>query len=109
LINLTNGEPIEGNAAPRWSPDGTHLLFCSNRDGDTELFIMDPNGENQVQLTNNGWTDNSASWSPDGRKIAYANSLTNYPQIHVMNRDGSYDFALTSSLTYNYSTDWRRR
>ena len=49
-----------GDQRARWSPDGTKILFESNRDGDWEIFVMDAAGENLTQLTDNDETDRNA-------------------------------------------------
>ncbi len=45
---LTYGE--YDNTAPRWSPDGRHIAFISNRGGNTSLWIQDMPGGAQRQL-----------------------------------------------------------
>ena len=51
----------EDDVHPRFSPDGTKILFESKRDGDWEIFVMDSRtGENVVQLTNNKKNDKNA-------------------------------------------------
>jgi TolB protein len=47
------------------------IVFCSNRDGNWELYMMDYDGYNQTRLTFNKGTDYMPAWSTDGRKIAY--------------------------------------
>ena len=37
---------------PTWSPDGRSITFVSQRDGDNEIYVMDADGNNQVNLTN---------------------------------------------------------
>src|SRR6478609_8528165 len=47
---------------------GGMLAFASNRDGDTEIYAMRPNGSNVRRLTHSRKYDSPASWSPEGRK-----------------------------------------
>ena len=56
---------------PSYSPDGTKILFSSDRDGDNELYVMDSDGTNVQQLTTNDITDSDASWSLDGTQIVF--------------------------------------
>src|SRR6266487_3319233 len=38
---------------PKWSRDGTKIVFMSNRDGNFEIYSMNADGSNQTRLTNN--------------------------------------------------------
>ena len=49
----------------------TKIVFCSNRDGNWELYMMDYDGYNETRLTFNTIEDYMPAWSADGRSIAY--------------------------------------
>lgn len=73
---------------PAWSPDGTKIAYTSNRSGNSEIYLMNANGTNQVRLTNNPLSDAAnPCWSPDGTKIAFRDSVIG--DIIAMNADGS--------------------
>ncbi len=46
--NLTN-HPAD-DASFSWSPDGRHILFSSDRDGNLEIYVMNADGSGQVAL-----------------------------------------------------------
>ena len=50
LKNLTQSPGIDEVGS--WSPDGSKIVFFSNRDRNGEIYVMDSNGKNQVNLTN---------------------------------------------------------
>src|SRR5919204_3176441 len=82
---------------PAWSPDGSRIVFESNRTGVMQVWVMNADGSNQTQLTFDSVPkDQTPDWSPDGSKIAYT-ADTNPPggQIMVMNADGSGQHAIT--------------
>ncbi len=50
--------------SPCWAPDGKWILFTSERDGDPEIYIMDPNGEKVTNLSNMPSSDAEPAWQP---------------------------------------------
>ena len=64
------------------------LVFTSDRDGDTEIYLRKTNGTLQ-QLTRNRSADHGAVWSPDGRRLAFVSNRDGDDEIFVMNADGS--------------------
>ena len=72
-----------------WSPNGEHILFSADRDGDYELFLMGAAGEPTCQLTDNYSQDWGAAWSPDGSHIAFSSNRDGEFRIYVMNADGT--------------------
>jgi TolB protein len=53
------------------SPDGSRIVFTSDRDGDLELYVMDADGGNVRRLTHDAGYDGGAFFSPDGSRIVY--------------------------------------
>jgi len=56
---------------PRWSPDGSRLLFISNRSGKKQLYVIERRGGEARQLTTVDGGVSQPVWSPDGRHIAF--------------------------------------
>jgi Tol biopolymer transport system component len=50
------------NAYPSFSPDGTKVLFQSDRTGNWEVFVMNADGSNPRQFTDHGAADVTPSW-----------------------------------------------
>jgi Tol biopolymer transport system component len=72
------------------SPHGT-IVFHSSRDGDFEVFTMNPDGSEQTQLTFDTFNQFDPQWSASGREIAVIAYGAEYPfgALRVMNADGS--------------------
>src|SRR6476660_8110757 len=59
------------NFDPFPSPDGKKLVFISMISGKEQLFTMDVDGSNIVQLTRDDADHEDPAWSSDGTKIAF--------------------------------------
>ncbi len=84
------------DAYPTPSPDGSRVLFQSDRTGDWEIYTMKPDGSDRVRLTNVQGADVTPIWSPDGKRIVFASEREDPDSdIYVMNADGSGQRRLT--------------
>ncbi len=72
---------------------GDLIAFNSDRDGDWEIFVMNPDGTEVRQLTDNDDRDWLPAWSPDGKRIAFASGRDGDWEIFVMNADGTDVYA----------------
>ena len=51
--------------APNWLPDGTKLLFDRRPAGSADVYVMNPDGSNQINLTNAaGQINETPAWYP---------------------------------------------
>jgi TolB protein len=89
---LTHTEGEERvTSVPAWSPDGTEVVFASNRDdgGSANLYVVAADGSNLRRLTRHGKFDYVPDWSPDGARIAFMSNRDGPPEVYVMSTDGS--------------------
>ena len=82
---------------PDWSPGGAQIAFTSFRDGNAEVYTMNPDGSGQTRLTTNKAYDGSPTWSPDGNWIAFMSDRDGNDEIYLMNADGSGQTRLTNN------------
>ncbi|MCC7262504.1 MAG: choice-of-anchor D domain-containing protein [Candidatus Latescibacteria bacterium] len=87
---------------------GGRIVFASERDGNSEIYVMDPDGTNQTRLTTNSTFECRAVWSPAGTQIAFeTNAGTGGDmEAYVMNADGSAQIALTTGLANDDMVSW---
>ena len=72
------------------APTTPKILFTSARDGNREVYIMNPNGSEQINLTRHPGDDQQAVWSPTGEKILFVSDRSRgVRDLYMMNPDGS--------------------
>jgi TolB protein len=94
------------------SPDGKRLVFISMLSGKEQLFTMNVDGSNAIQLTRDDADHEDPSWSPDGSKIAFVLIANNRHSIAVIQADGTNIQVLTppeqNTIHPNWSPDSTR-
>jgi Tol biopolymer transport system component len=117
-INLTQTDASEFD--PDWSPphpDGAKIAFSGVRnvgeDTGWEILTMDPDGQNEKFLTDDGsdGNDEAPDWSPDGTKVVFmkesqVGGCCEPWEIWAVNRDGSGDTNLTNHPSYDMGPSW---
>jgi len=100
------------NFDPFPSPDGKQLVFISMISGKEQLFTMNTEGSNVVQITRDDADHEDPAWSPDGSKIAFVFITKERHSIAVMGIDGSNVEVLTplkqNTIHPNWSADSKR-
>ncbi len=70
-VNLTAGSGAN-NGMPAFSPDRERIVFRSSRNGNFDLYLMDADGSNLIQLTDDKAKDNFPVFSPGGDAIVFS-------------------------------------
>ncbi len=89
--------PQEVTQADRYE---RRIIFDSDRDGNTGVYAMDPDGANPQRLTD-GKQAGLPAWSPDGKKVAFGSNREGHFEIYVMDLDGSRLQRLTYTAREN--------
>jgi len=93
------------------------ILFISDRDWNSEIYIMDANGNNPRNLTNNPKEDSNPSWSPDKQQIVFQRSSNakgggkgkkegGNNDIYVMDKEGKNLRQLTDHPGDDHHPTW---
>jgi len=77
------------DSAARFSPDGTHVVFRSQRSGHDEIWVCSSTGDAPMPLTNfNGPEVGYPAWSPDGKQIAFIGVVGGRSHLYTINSAG---------------------
>ena len=73
------------------APTTPKILFTSSRDGNYEVYMMNPDGSEQTNLTQHPAGDLGAVWSPTGDQILFVSDRqgTRVRDLYLMDPDGS--------------------
>jgi Tol biopolymer transport system component len=82
------------------------LVFETNRDGNAEIYTMNADGMNRLDLTRNPAEDTDPRWSADGSRIVFASNRTGNYQIYTMNADGTGVTRVTHDANEDRRPTW---
>lgn len=106
---------------PAWSPTNERIVFTSNDSGDDEIWAVDRDGSDRLQLTLSNVEFNareigkdtfvpeingSPSWSPDGTEIVFHSTRTGRREVWIMNADGSNPRKLSRTPHEDWQPVW---
>ena len=86
------------------------ILFASLRDGNRDVYIMNPDGSEQVNLTQHPADDQQAVWSPTGEQILFASNRGHHAwgtwDLYLMDPDGSNVRRIFKKETFRSAPTW---
>ena len=89
-------EGLAFDSQPKYAPDGNSILFLSDRSGGNNVWVIDRNEEDTLQVTKGNTSKmQSADWSPDGDYIAVSKGTRNF-KLHLYHKDGGEGSQLIS-------------
>ncbi len=104
LAVLLVGLLLPGTASAAFPGANGEIAFSDTRDGNSEIYSINPDGSGATRLTNDPGIDVWPAWSPDGQKIVF-NRYAPAAEIIVMNADGTGQTPLGSGFEPSWSPD----
>lgn len=95
------------DTSPAWSPDGREIAFQSDRDGNSDIYLMNPDGGDLRPITHDPSLETMPAWSPDSERIAFVSNRTGGSDLFVMRRDGTEVQQLTFGGAQYTRPAWR--
>jgi len=100
---LTSSQAIDTSAS--YSPDGSKIVFESDRGGRQQIYVMGADGSNPQRVSFGNGSYSTPVWSPRGDLIAFTKQSGGQFSIGVMKTDGSGERLLTSGF-HNEGPTW---
>lgn len=100
---LTSSQAIDTSAS--YSPDGSKIVFESDRGGRQQIYVMGADGSNPQRISFGNGSYSTPVWSPRGDMIAFTKQSGGQFSIGVMKTDGSGERILTSGY-HNEGPTW---
>ena len=88
------------------APETAKIVFMSKRDGNAEIYIMNPDGSEQVNLTQHRAADYAPVWSPNGKHILFSSDRDGIFDLYLMNADGTNVQKVFESSKYRMDPAW---
>jgi TolB protein len=85
-----------------WSPDGSTLAYCAERNGEYDIYTIPVTGGVETQLTHSPGLNDGPEYSPDGKFIWFNSVRTGLMQVWRMKADGSEQ----TQMTFDESNNW---
>jgi len=115
--NISTGETYRLTYNPsfddsgRWSPDGSEIIFYSNRDGSMDLWKISVNEsgyplETAVKVLESDAREHCGRWSFDGHYIVYESDKTGVNHLWMITSDGLNETQLTFDENQNGYPAW---
>lgn len=70
-------------------PATAKIVFTSTRGDNSEIYIMNPDGSEQINLTQHRASDSDPVWSPTGTQILFVSDRAGTKDLYLMNADGT--------------------
>lgn len=82
-----------------WSPDGTRIAFTADRDGTSDVFVVQVDGTGRRNVSRHAAWDGHPAWEPDGGRLAFVSRRDGPGDVYMVRVDGSGVQRLTESAT----------
>jgi Tol biopolymer transport system component len=96
-------------ANPRISPDGSRIVFNSDRSGSYEVWVCNRDGTNPMRLTDMRTAGSGCpTWSPDGKNIAFDSAKSGNWDVYVVSAEVGLVRRITTDPAEEGSPSWSR-
>ena len=82
------------------------IVFMSKRDGNAEIYTMNTDGSEQINLTQHPAADYDPAWSPNGKQIVFSSDRDGIFDLYIMDTDGTNVHKVFQNSKYRWNPAW---
>lgn len=101
IFAFASVSPVDARA-----PKTEKIVFSSNRRGNWDIYVMNPDGSNQIRLTNNRGVDVSPVWSPTSEQILFTSDRDGVRDLYVIDADGGRLRKVFRDMAFRIEPAW---
>jgi tricorn protease len=95
-LQITNSPGEE--SWPKFSPDGKHIAYTANYNGNSDVFVIPVTGGIPTRVTYNSFSDRLIDWHPNGKQLLFAanreNGMGRLNQFFLVEKEGGFPVKL---------------
>lgn len=88
------------------APGVAKIAFASYRDGNYEIYLMNPDGSQQINLTHHPKWDSMPAFSPTGTQILFVSNRDGARDLYLMDTDGTNVRRVFAEEAYRIAPAW---
>jgi TolB protein len=104
--HYATGGGVVRDSAPSWAPDGQHVIFSSEADGNSDLYVVDLRGRERMRVSQTASNEGHPAYSPNNDLIAFETDRDGNYEIYRERVNGEAPQRLTDHPARDMAPSW---
>ena len=104
--HYATGSGVVHDSAPSWAPDSQTVIYSSEADGNSDLYVVDLRGRVRTRLSQTASNEGHPAYAPDGTTIAFETDRDGNYEIYKARANGEGPLRLTFDPARDMAPSW---